>query len=78
MILQGFKKLKNNQRYIVLTKKGFITSMIALRYKDWDGLVVLFEDFSCVPHLVCEFKKIWKYNKRNLKAAIKMKKEEKL
>ena len=59
-------RLKNWERYLVLTMDNRITTMTAQKHLEWDGIIALFEDRSPIPHHYKEFKKVLKFTEQNI------------
>ena len=59
-------RLKNWERYLVLTTDNRITTMSAHKHLEWDGIIALFEDGSPIPHHYKEFKKVLKFTEQNI------------
>ena len=65
-------RLKNWERYLVLTTDNRITTMSAHKHLEWDGIIALFEDGSPIPHHYKEFKKVLKFTEQNISKLLQL------
>ena len=68
-------KLKNWERYLVLTMDNHITTMLAHMHQEWGGTIALFEDMSPIPHHYKEFKKVLKFTEQNVSKLLRIQKK---